>query len=123
MVKLKSKTASPIDPNAIVAETESGARNPTGRIPRAVLFYVPLAWTLFQLWYASPLPFLFNFGIFNSTEARSIHLAFAIFLAYTAYPTFKKSSPRDYIPAQDWVLGLIAAFCAAVRYADAVAQR
>ncbi|MBR9985115.1 MAG: TRAP transporter permease [Desulfosarcina sp.] len=113
MVKLKSKTLPAIDPDAIVAETESGARNPTGKIPKRVLFFVPLAWTLFQLWYASPLPFLFNFGIFNSTEARSIHLAFAIFLAYTAYPTFKKSSPRDYIPTQDWVVGLVAAFCAA----------
>jgi len=78
-----------------------------------VLFFVPLAWTLFQLWYASPLPFIFNIGIFNSTEARAIHLAFAIFLAYTAYPTFKKRSPRHYIPVQDWVAGLVAAFCAA----------
>ena len=97
----------------IVAQTETGARNPTGKIPRQVLFYVPLAWTLFQLWYASPLPFIFNIGIFNSTEARSIHLAFAIFLAFTAFPTFKKSSPRDYIPFQDWVVGLVAAACAA----------
>ncbi len=38
MVKLKSKTASPIDPNALVAETESGARNPTGAIPKKILF-------------------------------------------------------------------------------------
>ncbi|RLB97565.1 MAG: C4-dicarboxylate ABC transporter [Deltaproteobacteria bacterium] len=97
----------------IVAQTETGARNPTGKIPRQVLFFVPLAWTLFQLWYASPLPFIFNIGIFNSTEARAIHLAFAIFLAYTAYPTFKKRSPRHYIPVQDWVVGLVAAFCAA----------
>ncbi|MBW2355226.1 MAG: TRAP transporter permease, partial [Deltaproteobacteria bacterium] len=97
----------------IVAQTETGARNPTGKIPRQVLFFVPLAWTLFQLWYASPLPFIFNIGIFNSTEARAIHLAFAIFLAYTAYPTFKKRSPRHYIPVQDWVAGLVAAFCAA----------
>ena len=97
----------------IVAQTETGARNPTGKIPKQVLFFVPLAWTLFQLWYASPLPFIVNFGIFNSTEARAIHLAFAIFLAYTAYPTFKKRSPRDYIPIQDWVAGLVAAFCAA----------
>jgi len=63
----------------IVAQTETGARNPTGKIPKQVLFFVPLAWTLFQLWYASPLPFIVNFGIFNSTEARAIHLAFAIF--------------------------------------------
>ncbi len=109
----------------IVAQTETGARNPTGRIPRQVLFYVPLAWTLFQLWYASPLPFLFNVGIFNSTEARAIHLAFAVFLAFTAYPTFKKRSPRDYIPAQDWVVGLVGAFCAAylfIFYADLSAR-
>ncbi|MFO7713197.1 TRAP transporter permease [Desulfosarcina sp.] len=113
MTEPKDRTPSVDVAREIIAQTETGARNPTGKIPKHVLFYVPLAWTLFQLWYASPLPFLFNFGIFNSTEARSIHLAFAIFLAYTAYPTFKKSSPRDYIPTQDWVLGLVAAFCAA----------
>lgn len=96
----------------LIAETETGARNPTGAIPKKILFFVPLIWTLFQLWYASPLPYIFNIFVINDTEARSIHLAFAIFLAYTAYPTFK-SSPRDYIPVQDWVMALIAAFCAA----------
>jgi TRAP transporter 4TM/12TM fusion protein len=96
----------------MVAETETGARNPTDAIPKKILFFVPLTWTLFQLWYASPLPFIFNIGVLNSTEARAIHLAFAVFLAYTAYPTFK-SSPRGYIPVQDWVVALIGAFCAA----------
>jgi TRAP transporter 4TM/12TM fusion protein len=96
----------------MVAETETGARNPTGTIPKKMLFYVPLAWTMFQLWYASPLPFIFNIFVFNSTEARAIHLAFAIFLSFTAYPTFK-SSPRDYIPVQDWIVGLLGAFCSA----------
>ena len=95
----------------MIAEADTGARNPVGAFPKKVLFFVPLAWTLFQLWYASPLPFIFNILVFNSTEARAIHLAFAMFLAYTAYPSFK-SSPRDYIPAQDWFLGLLAAFCA-----------
>ena len=55
----------------MIAETETGARNPTGAIPKKILFYVPLIWTLFQLWYASPLPFIFNIGVFNSTEARA----------------------------------------------------
>ncbi len=95
----------------MIAETDSGARNPIGAFPKKVLFFVPLFWTLFQLWYASPLPFIFNFFVINDTEARAIHLAFAVFLSYTAYPSFK-SSPRDYIPIQDWVLGAIAAFCA-----------
>jgi TRAP-type uncharacterized transport system fused permease subunit len=96
----------------MIAETETGARNPTGAIPKKIFFFVPLIWTLFQLWYSSPLPFIFNIGVLNSTEARAIHLAFAVFLAYTAYPTFK-SSPRDYVPVQDWVAALIGAFCAA----------
>ena len=96
----------------MIAEVDTGARNPKGAIPKKVLFFVPLAWTLFQLWYASPLPYIFNFFVLNSTEARSIHLAFAMFLAYTAFPTFK-SSPKSYIPIQDWVMGLTASFCSA----------
>lgn len=99
----------------MIAETDSGARNPTGAFPKKVLFFVPLLWTIFQLWYASPLPFIFNLFVINDTEARAIHLAFAVFLSYTAYPSFK-SSPRDYIPIQDWVLGMIAAFCASYLY-------
>ena len=75
----------------MIAETESGARNPSGSFPKKVLFFVPLLWTLFQLWYASPLPFLFNVFVINDTEARAIHLAFAIFLSFTAFPSFKKS--------------------------------
>ncbi len=89
-----------------IAETETGARQPSGPAAQ-VLLYVALAWSLFQLWYASPLPFMFDVGIFNSTEARAIHLGFAMFLAYAAYPALK-SSPRGYIPLQDWVLAVVA---------------
>lgn len=95
----------------MIADSDTGGRNPTG-ISKQVLWFIPLSWALFQLWYASPLPYIFNIGLFNSTEARSIHLAFAVFLAYTAFPTFK-SSPRDRIPVQDWVVALVGAFCAA----------
>lgn len=97
-----------------VKKTDSvntGMRNPVGSISKNTLFYVPLCWTVFQLWYASPLPFVFNILVFNSTEARAIHLAFAIFLAFTAYPA-RKSSPKEYIPFQDWLIALVAAFCA-----------
>jgi len=96
----------------MIAEVDTGARNPKGGFPRYVLFFVPLLWTLFQLWYASPLPFALNFFVINDTEARAIHLAFAMFLAYTAFPTFK-TSPRRHIPIQDWIVALVAAFCAA----------
>ena len=94
----------------LVAESDLGARHPSG-FSAIVLVAVPIIWSLFQLWYASPLPFIFNFAVLNDTEARAIHLAFAIFLAYTAYPTFK-TSPRHYIPLHDWITAFIAAFCA-----------
>jgi TRAP transporter 4TM/12TM fusion protein len=46
-------------------------------------------WSLFQLWYASPLPFIFDFGIFIDVPARAIHLAFGMSLCFLAYPAFK----------------------------------
>jgi TRAP transporter 4TM/12TM fusion protein len=95
----------------LVAQADEGGREPTGWSGK-MLVVVPIIWSLFQLWYASPLPFLFKFGVLNDTEARAIHLAFAIFLAYTAFPALKRS-PRDRIPVQDWVFALVGAFCAA----------
>jgi len=41
---------------------------------------------MFQLWFASPLPFTLGFGVFSDTEARSIYLMFAIVLAFLAFP-------------------------------------
>ena len=69
----------------MVAEADLGGRAPTGAVAKA-LMGVALAWSLFQLWYASPLPFVFGIFVFNDTEARTIHLAFAIFLAFAAFP-------------------------------------
>ena len=115
MTKPTEKPLSSDNVHDMIAEVDTGARNPKGAIPKQVLFYVPLIWTLFQLWYASPLPYLFNLFVLNSTEARAIHLAFAMFLAYTAFPTFK-SSPKSYIPIQDWVLALVASLSSAYIY-------
>ncbi|WP_336232289.1 TRAP transporter permease [Thalassospira sp. CH_XMU1458] len=98
----------------LIAENDTGARQPSG-LTAKILLWLAVAWSLFQLWLASPLPFIFNFGVLNSTEARSIHLAFAIFLAFMAYPAFK-NSPRSYIPVMDWVLAAVGAYCAAYIY-------
>jgi TRAP-type uncharacterized transport system fused permease subunit len=91
-------------------QTETGGRALTGPAS-VILFIVPLCWSLFQLWIASPLPFILNFGIFNSTEARSIHLAFAVFLAFSAFPMIK-GVHADKVPVYDWILALAAAFSA-----------
>ncbi|KLN65389.1 MULTISPECIES: TRAP transporter permease [Vibrio] len=110
-----SKTTTPSqDVQEMVAQSDTGARAPSG-LPGRILWFVPLCWSLFQLWYASPLPFIFNFGVLNDTEARSIHLMFAVFLAFTAYPAMK-NSPRDRIPAVDWLLALAGSFSAAYIY-------
>jgi TRAP transporter 4TM/12TM fusion protein len=69
----------------LVASSDTGARTPAGFVGRLILG-VALAWSLFQLWISSPLPFMIGFGVFNDTEARSFHLAFALFLAFAAYP-------------------------------------
>ena len=72
-----------------------------------LVFGVAVAWSLFQLWYASPLPFMLGFGVFGDTEARAFHLCFAFFLAFTAYPAFA-TAPRTHVPLYDWVLAALA---------------
>lgn len=95
-------------------QTETGGRALTG--PSALLlFIVPVCWSLFQLWIASPLPFILNFGILNSTETRSIHLAFAVFLAFAAFPMIKGRHSTK-VPVYDWILALAAAFTASYLY-------
>jgi TRAP transporter 4TM/12TM fusion protein len=104
-----SAAAAEIDLAKLVAETDLGGRNPSG-FARRFMLGVALAWSLFQLWIASPLPFALGVGVLNDTESRSLHLAFALLLAFLAYPAFK-GSPRDRIPLVDWLLAIVAAFC------------
>jgi TRAP transporter 4TM/12TM fusion protein len=71
--------------DALVAEADTGGRSAGGFIGQLIAG-IALVWSLFQLWFASPLPFALGFGVFNDTEARSIHLAFAVVLAFLAFP-------------------------------------
>ncbi|MFP8965494.1 TRAP transporter permease [Pokkaliibacter sp. CJK22405] len=105
-----SSNAAPVDAQDMVAQADTGGRVPQG-LAAKLLIIIPFLWSAFQLWYASPLPFMFHFGVLNDTEARAIHLAFAIFLAFMAYPAFK-SSPRHHVPLQDWGMALLGAFSA-----------
>jgi TRAP transporter 4TM/12TM fusion protein len=95
----------------LVAKADTGARKPAG-FTGPLMFAVAVAWSLFQLWYASPLPFTFGVAILNDTEARSLHLAFALFLAFLAWPAGPRS-PRDRVPLQDWAFAAAGAFAAA----------
>ncbi len=105
-----------------VLAAESGARQPGGWT-KLLIVNLAVLWSIFQLWISSPLPFwvsqaipaLQKYVMINDTMARSIHLSFAIFMVYLAYPMWKKS-PRDYVPLFDWILALVAAFCASYVY-------
>jgi len=91
---------------AMIAATDTGARSPAGGVGKLIVA-TAFSWSVFQLWIASPLPYMDVFSswlpVLNNTDTRSIHLAFAIALAFLAYPALK-SSPRDRIPIQDWIL-------------------
>ncbi len=95
----------------LVASTDTGGRVPLNRQVALLIAGTALAWSIFQVWIASPLPYTTGFGVFSSREARPIHLAFAIFLAFLAYPAFK-SSPRRHVPMADWILAIGGSFCA-----------
>ncbi len=92
----------------LVSSTDTGARRATGATAK-LIYVVALSWSLFQLYVASPLPFIINFAILDDTQQRSIHLAFALFLGFLTYPALM-SSPRDRVPLYDWGLALLAGF-------------
>jgi TRAP transporter 4TM/12TM fusion protein len=98
----------------LVADADTGGRNARGW-PGHLVLVIALAWALFQLWYASPLPFAFAWGVFNDTEARAIHLATGLFLAFLCFP-LRKSSPRESVPWYDWILAPAASFAGAYLY-------
>ncbi|MGS3139526.1 TRAP transporter permease [Aeromonas sanarellii] len=100
-----------------------GARLPVGAMSW-IIAGLALVWSLFQLWIASPLPFSLGVGVLNDTETRSIHLAFAILLAYLVFPALR-TSPRDRVPLADIALGLVGAAVASYLFVmyDQLAQR
>ncbi len=105
------KPPAPVDLQQLVQEADLGGRKPQGLVG-TLIFGACIAWSLLQLWYASPLPFALRIFVLNDAEMRALHLGLAVFLAYLAYP-FGKRSSRRVVPAQDWVFALTAGFCAA----------
>ncbi|MCK8515608.1 TRAP transporter permease [Methylonatrum kenyense] len=64
-----------------------------------LLTLIALCWSLFQLWIASPLPYALGWGVVSETEARSVHLAFALLLAFALYPGRRgRSGPATGMP-------------------------
>jgi len=97
----------------MLEEDEMGLRHVSGW-QRFLVPIVALSWSLFQLSLASWL-------LLDSTYVRAIHLAFALFLIFVSFPTFKRQinipglrwlSATDRIPFMDLVLAAFASFLA-----------
>ncbi len=89
-----------------IQEDLSPTRNLTG-LHLKIVASIAIIWSLFQLWYASPFPFWFNFGMFKGLPARAIHLGFALLLAFLIFPYSRGKK----ISIIDILISLIGAFC------------
>ena len=87
-------------------DEEGGSRRILKSWNLKLVGFVAITWSLFQLWYASPLPFLLDFGKFIDVPARAIHLAFGMSLCFLAYPALK-SKRNSSINIFDFALALI----------------
>jgi len=89
-----------------IHEDLSPTRNLTG-LHLKIVAAIAIIWSLFQLWYASPFPFIFNIGMFKGLPARAIHLGFALLLAFLIFPISRNKK----ISAIDVFISIVASFC------------
>jgi TRAP transporter 4TM/12TM fusion protein len=100
----RNAAASDADEEEISAvAVEFGARSPQGNTKRIVT-WAAIAWSLFQLWIASPIPFSLDFLIISQTQARPVHLAFAIFIAFMSFPGVVHKARRVPFFAAFWLV-------------------
>jgi len=89
-----------------ISEDLSPTKKLTG-IHLKIVLTIAIIWSLFQLWYASPFPFWFNFGMFKGLPARAIHLGFALSLAFLIFPISRGKK----ISVFDIFISIVASFC------------
>ncbi|QIW15101.1 C4-dicarboxylate ABC transporter [Pasteurellaceae bacterium RH1A] len=114
----ETKSVNYDDLQDMVTSNDSGGRTPFG-LTKKIIVWTAILWSLFQIYYASPFPFTlqewlraagFELNVVvDDTKARSIHLAFAMFLAFLSYPAFT-SSPKHRVPLIDWICATVGAF-------------
>ncbi len=81
---------------------------------------IAFCWSLFQLWYASPLPYFFKMGVFIDVPARGIHLAFAVAICFLLFPATKILGDKRF-NVLDVLFSLSASFCSLYLYLEYVA--
>ena len=88
----------------IISELE-GQRNFKSGFEYWLIAAIAFSWSIYQL-YVSYFPV-------NSTIVRSVHLAFAMVLAFLIYPIFKKPKLLEKITIFDYILAILGGFGAA----------
>jgi len=99
-----------IEPGDLVEKFEASGRDLIGPWAKAVAV-IGFSWSAWQLWIASPLPFIVKAGIFVDMPARGLHLAFGLVLCFLMYGA-RGSYGRTRVPWQDLALAVLAFFCA-----------
>ena len=62
-------------------------------------------WSVYQLWIASPFPFMLDFAVIGDVPARGLHLSFALLLCFLIYPVSRRWRERG-LPPWDIVLAI-----------------
>ena len=103
-------------------DDEGGSRRILKNWNLKLVGFLAIAWSLFQLWYASPLPFLLDIGKLIDVPARAIHLAFGMGLCFLAYPALKskRNSPINILDIILALFSILATFYLVVEYEDLV---
>ena len=101
-------TSADIDKTLEKVEYQGRRQGPWLALLVSVLCFL---WSVYQLWIASPLPFMLDFAIIGDVPARGIHLSFAFLLCFLIYPLSRRLGERG-LPPWDIacaVLGWLAA--------------
>ncbi len=104
--------ATPADVQKTLEKVEYQGRRQGPRLALLISLLCFL-WSVYQLWIASPLPFMFNFAIIGDVPARGIHLSFALLLCFLMYPVTRRWSERGLPP---WDIACALAGCVAALY-------
>ena len=92
-----SAAATPADVQKTLEKVEYQGRRQGPRLALLISLLCFL-WSVYQLWIASPLPFMFNFAIIGDVPARGLHLSFALLLCFLMYPLTRRWSERGLPP-------------------------
>ena len=82
-----------------------------GRRLAVLISALCFAWSFYQLWIASPFPFMLDFAIIGDVPARGIHLSFALLLCFLIFPLSRRRGV-DRLPLYDIACALLGWFAA-----------